>query len=169
MALIKNEAIPQYNDFQEINLGQQYQELQYLKKIDGNQECQPQEVIQKKEYKKIENQSQEIGGIHQTIRTDDINIEASFLNEDGRVIFRNGLLRGIIHTYSEIDQVVTKIQDILLKGVTFTLVYKAFDVWDSSQTFHEKCDEIQMSLVLIETDEDVRFGGFTTKNWGEIA
>ena len=166
MALIKNEAIPQYNDFQEINLGQQYQELQYLKKIDGNQECQSQEEIQKKEFKKIANQSHEIGGIHQTSRRDNINNEVSYLTEDGRVIFRNGLLRGIIHTYSEIDQVVNKIQDILLKGVTFTLVYKAFDVWDSSKTFHEKCDEIQMSLILIETDEDVRFGGFTTKNWG---
>ena len=61
---------------------------------------------------------------------------------------------------------VTKIQDTLYKGVKFTLVYKAFDVWDSSLTFHEKCDGLQMSLVLIETDQDVRFGGFTTKNWG---
>ena len=67
--------------------------------------------------------------------------------------------------YSEIDEVVSKIQDILLKGVKFTLVYKAFDVGDRAKTFHEKCDKLKMSLVLIETDKDVRFGGFTTKSW----
>ena len=97
-----------------------------------------------------------------------INIEALFFTEDGRVIFRNGLLRGIIHQYAEIDDIVGKIQDSLLKGVKFTLVYKAFDadVGDSSKIFHERCDKLKMSLVLIETDKDIRFGGFTTKSWG---
>ena len=46
-------------------------------------------------------------------------IEDLFITEEGKAIFRNGLLRGIIHTYSEIDDVVTKIQDILLKGAKF--------------------------------------------------
>ena len=81
------------------------------------------------------------------------------------MIFRNGLLRGIIHKYAEIDDVVSKIQDILLKGVKFNLVYKAFDLDDRSETFHNKCDELEMSLVLIETQKDVRFGGFTRKSW----
>ena len=88
----------------------------------------------------------------------DLNIEALFITDEGRVIFRNGLLRGIIHTYSEIDDVVSRIQDILLKGVNFHLVYKAFDLDDRASTFHEKCDDLDMSLVLIETDKDVRFG-----------
>ena len=89
-----------------------------------------------------------------------MNIEALFITEEGRVIFRNGLLRGIIHRYAEIDDVVSKIQDTLLKGVKFHLVYKAFDLDDKAKTFHEKCDNLNMSLVLIETDKDVRFGGF---------
>ena len=37
------------------------------------------------------------------------DIEALFFTEDGRVIFRNGLLKGIIHKYAEIDEVVSKI------------------------------------------------------------
>ena len=94
-----------------------------------------------------------------------LNIEALFITEEGRVIFRNGLLRGIIHKYAEIDDVVSKIQDILLKGAKFHLVYKAFDLDDSAKTFHEKCDNLDMSLVLIETKKDIRFGGFTTKSW----
>ena len=91
--------------------------------------------------------------------------EELFRTEDGKIIFRNGLLRGIIHKYYEIDAVVSKIQDILSKGVKFHLAYKAFDLDDKAETFHKKCDNLDMSLVLIETDEDVRFGGFTTKTW----
>ena len=94
-----------------------------------------------------------------------LDIEDLYMTEEGKVIFRNGLLRGIIHKYAEIDDVVTKIQDIFLKGVRFNLVYKAFDLDDKARTFHEKCDKIETSLVLIETDKDVRFGGFTTKSW----
>ena len=99
------------------------------------------------------------------IKEGDPNIEALFITEEGKIIFRNGLLRGIIHKYAEIDEVVSKIQDILLKGVKFNLVYKAFDLDDKAETFHKKCDDLEMSLVLVETDEDLRFGGFTTKNW----
>ena len=93
------------------------------------------------------------------------NIEDLFMTAEGKIIFRNGLLRGIIHKYSEIDDVVTKIQDILVKGVKFNLVYKAFDLDDKASTFHRKCDNLELSLILIETDKDVRFGGFTTKSW----
>ena len=96
---------------------------------------------------------------------DENDFEALYLTEEGKIIFRNGLLRGIIHKYKEIDDVVTKIQDIFLKGVRFNLEYKAFDFDDKAKTFHEKCDKIETSLVLIETDKDVRFGGFTTKSW----
>ena len=87
------------------------------------------------------------------------------MTEAGRIIFRNGLCRGIIHKYAEIDDVITKIQDILLKGVKFELVYRAFEMGDKASIFHEKCDKLKMSLVLIETDKDIRFGGFTTKSW----
>ena len=81
------------------------------------------------------------------------------------IIFRNGILKGIIHKYAEIDNVVTKIQDILLKGAKFNLVYKATMHGDKASTFHEKCDNNEKNLVLVETDKGVRFGGFTTQNW----
>jgi len=91
--------------------------------------------------------------------------ERLFITEEGRIIFRNGLLRGIIHKYAEIDDIVSKIQNLLLKGVKFKLEYKAFDFGDEAKIFHKKCDKLNMSLVLIETDKDLRFGGFTTKSW----
>ena len=71
-----------------------------------------------------------------------------------------------INKYSEIKDVINKIQVLLLKGVIFKLVYRALDHGDKAISFHEKCDNLKMSLVLIETDKNIRFCGFTTKNWG---
>ena len=91
--------------------------------------------------------------------------EQLFRTEDGRVIFRNGLLNGIIKKYSEINNVVNKIQEILKKGAKFKIIYKAVESGDKASIFHQKCDSIEMSLVIIETIKGVRFGGFTTRPW----
>jgi len=164
MASLKNGANPNYSNLEAITLPNQENEIQ------NNGEVQEMPIRQEKErilqggqYQGIENAEQLNEGDQQQ---EDINIEALFMTEEGRVIFRNGLLRGIIHRYSEIDDVVSKIQDLLLKGVKFHLVYRAFEVGDKAQTFHEKCDKLNMSLILIETDKDIRFGGFTTQSWG---
>ena len=92
-------------------------------------------------------------------------VEQLFKTEEGHIIFRNGILQGIIRKYSEIDFVVTRIQDSLCKGAKFTLLYRASTDKDKAQIFHEKCDNHQMTLVIIQTTKGVRFGGFTTKTW----
>jgi hypothetical protein len=81
------------------------------------------------------------------------------------IIFRNGLLRGIIHKYKEIDDVVSKIQLKLMAGAKFMLLYRASTDGDKAKIFHQKCDKHNMTLVLVETTKGVRFGGFTTKPW----
>jgi hypothetical protein len=88
-----------------------------------------------------------------------------YRTEEDRVIFRNGILYGIIKKYSEIEKVVGKIQSILQKGARFKIVYKATELGDRAATFHQQCDNVDISLILIETVKGVRFGGFTTKNW----
>ena len=93
------------------------------------------------------------------------NEEQLYRTEENRVIFRNGILYGIIKKYSEIEKVVAKIQTILQKGAKFTIIYKASELGDRAMTFHQKCDDIDISLILIETKKGVRFGGFTTKSW----
>ena len=99
---------------------------------------------------------------------DDIDSEAENLyrTETGLIIFRNGLLHGIIHKYAEVDDIVSKIQLKLKAGVKFMLVYSASRDGDKAKTFHSKCDAQKMSLVLVETTKGVRFGGFTMKDWG---
>jgi hypothetical protein len=94
------------------------------------------------------------------------DIENLYKTETGLIIFRNGILKGIVQRYSEIDDIVTKIQDILLKGAKFKLIYRASTDGDNASTFHARCDNQKMTLVLVETIKGVRFGGFTTKTWG---
>ena len=161
MASMQNEANPNYNNLQAYTLEQQNQEAQ--PEQEEIQEYQPQEETPQYNGEDQAQESIQEANKGQTGGNEDI--EALFFTEDGRVIFRNGLLRGIIHKYAEIDEVVSKIQDKLLKGVKFNLVYKAFDLGDKAKIFHEKCDNLKMSLVLIETDKDVRFGGFTMRDW----
>ena len=170
IASMQNEENPNYKSFQAITLEQQERPEQHVniniaeqqKEQDEIQEYNPQEEVNAQE-QQPQQQNQESSP--EVNKESDINVEALFFTEEGRVIFRNGLLRGIIHKYAEIDDVVSKIQDKLLKGVKFNLVYKAFDVGDKAKDFHEICDKLEMSLVLIETDKDIRFGGFTTQSW----
>ena len=47
----------------------------------------------------------------------------------------------------------------------FNLEYKAFDLGDIAKIFHERCDNLKMSLALIETAKDRRFGGIKMRGW----
>lgn len=164
MASMQNEANPNMKNLQAITL--QQQQTQKNNEEEEIQEYQQkQEEIIQQQYENENEQNENMVEQQQVGGAQSINIEALFFTEEGRVIFRNGLLRGIIHKYAEIDEVVSRIQDKLLKGVKFNLVYKAFDDGDKAEIFHQKCDGLDMSLVLIETDKDIRFGGFTTKSW----
>ena len=64
--------------------------------------------------------------------------EQLFRTEEGRVIFRNGILNGIIKKYSDINNVVNKIQEILKKGAKFKIAYKASELGDKASVFKNK-------------------------------
>ena len=70
----------------------------------------------------------------------------------------------IIHSTEELELITRKINKAN-KKITLNLLYKATVDSDKAQAFHEKCDEAQSSLVLVETDKGKRFGGFTTCSW----
>ena len=152
MASIQNQANPNYQNLQAITLQQREEELQPEQEENQEQQVQEEEQVEQTQERETEGEQ--------------MDIEALFMTEEGRIIFRNGLLRGIIHKYAEIDDVISKIQDILLKGVKFNLVYKAFDLDDRAETFHKKCDRARRSLVLIMDNNGNRFGGFTMRDWG---
>lgn len=45
------------------------------------------------------------------------------------------------------------------------LLYKATRDGDTAKDFHRKCDDANMTVVLVEASNGTRFGGFTTRTW----
>ena len=70
----------------------------------------------------------------------------------------------IIHTSDEIKLLTRKICKNH-KKITYNLLYKATVDTDKAQVFHNKCDWASKTLVLIESKNGKRFGGYTTCNW----
>ena len=83
-------------------------------------------------------------------------------------------IRGsIIHSPEELELLTRKIYQklnayIYNKRITLNLIYKASADSDKAAAFHDKCNEANHTLVLIETDKGRRFGGYTSQNWKGI-
>ena len=75
------------------------------------------------------------------------------------------IVRGeIIQSNEELEFLTQKIcKDH--KKITLNLLYKATVDSDRANIFHKRCDKAKSSLVLIQSDNDKRFGGFTTCDW----
>ena len=70
----------------------------------------------------------------------------------------------IIHNTAELELLTRKINNENQK-IILNLLYKASVDSDKASAFHEKCDNVNSSLVLIETKNGKRFGGFTKCSW----
>ena len=51
------------------------------------------------------------------------------------------------------------------KNINYKLLFKSTQDSDKAQIFHQKCDKINNTLILILTDNGKKFGGFTTQTW----
>ena len=51
------------------------------------------------------------------------------------------------------------------QNFAFSLVYRASRDGDSSEEFHKRCDNIGPNITLIKSDKNIKFGGFTIKDW----
>ena len=72
----------------------------------------------------------------------------------------------IIHDMKELELITDKIN----KGnsnqkIIINLLYKASVDGDKAAIFHEKCDQAKSTIVLVETLNGKRFGGFTSCSW----
>ena len=79
--------------------------------------------------------------------------------------FGSGIEKNIIKEESEIFFVMQKIRDYLGKNPVFNLLYRASDHGDKANIFHNKCDSVNMTLVILIDHNNNRFGGFTTREW----
>ena len=70
----------------------------------------------------------------------------------------------IIHDMKELELITNKINHGD-KKIIINLLYKASVDGDKASVFHEKCDQAKSTIVLVETLNGKRFGGFTTCSW----
>lgn len=66
-----------------------------------------------------------------------------------------------ISSFNELDFVLKKISHYR----RINLLYRATRDGDKAHTFHALCDKARSSLVLIQTTNGKRFGGYTTRDW----
>ena len=70
----------------------------------------------------------------------------------------------IIHAPSELELLTRKICKDYNK-ITLNLLYKATVDSDKASMFHKKCDFAKNSIVLVESADGKRFGGYTSCSW----
>ena len=78
---------------------------------------------------------------------------------------RTEIIKGdIIENIKELELLTRKICKNNRK-VIMNLLYKATIDSDKAEMFHKKCDSANKTLVLIRSENNKRFGGYTTCNW----
>ena len=70
----------------------------------------------------------------------------------------------IIHSMKELELITDKINREN-KKIIINLLYKASVDGDKASVFHDKCDQAKSTIVLVETLNGKRFGGFTSCSW----
>ena len=70
----------------------------------------------------------------------------------------------ILQNQSELEFLTRKICQNCTK-ITLNLLYKATVDSDKAEAFHSKCDSAKSSIVLIQSGNGKRFGGFTSCDW----
>ena len=70
----------------------------------------------------------------------------------------------IIRDNSELEMIVNKINKYN-RPIKIDLIYKASTDSDKASAFHENCDSAKNTIVLVETVNGKRFGGYTSQSW----
>ena len=133
-------------------LKKQLEENAYSKK--QYQENQNQEQEQEQEQDQEQEQEQEQEREKEEVRDDGENQGEEEEEEKGE----------IIHNMKELELITNKINREN-KKIIINLLYKASVDGDKASVFHSKCDNAKSSIVLVETLNGKRFGGYTTCSW----
>ena len=103
--------------------------------------------------------------------TKDFNLNVKKLLEDNETKMRlaeklNFMNRNIIAKIEELQLIENQLFNEYpqIKNIEYNLIYRASDDGDSSKDFHEKCN-VKNNLILIQTNENIKFGGYTEENW----
>ncbi len=90
-------------------------------------------------------------------------ISSSITSGSNRVI---GIEKNIIKHPGELEEISSRLQRLLnKKNIKYKIIFRSNIDGDSAQTFHQKCDKIKNTLILIKASGNKRFGGFTSETW----
>ena len=67
--------------------------------------------------------------------------------------------------YNMINEHIIFIERIKSKKTKWTKIFSSSEDGDSAETFHQKCDNIEGTVILIKTKKYKRFGGYAKKKW----
>ena len=124
----------------------------------------------KEELIKLKNK---INDLEMKINQKDIIIENLIQKHDNDIL---DLRRMICNLHPEMSLIlVNNIDKLLLankfrqiypgRNVNYSLLYRKSRDSDKSIMFHKNCDYIRGTVILIETQDNLRFGGFTNETW----
>ena len=73
----------------------------------------------------------------------------------------------ILNNLDELKMLESKLKKLVrgIKNINCRLLYRASQDSDKAENFHRKCKGIENTVILVETDKNKRFGGFTTQTW----
>lgn len=74
----------------------------------------------------------------------------------------------IIKNSEEIKFVLKEIENKGIEIKDMKLLYRATKDGDKMEVFHSKCDKVKNTLMIIETKEGYKFGGFTKVGWKNV-
>ena len=118
----------------------------YIEELIRNQK------INESQFRKLSRQNQ----------TNEVNLEDQMLSiQDTRLEVVKG---DIIQDVKELELLSRKISKNNRK-IFMNLLYKATIDSDKAEVFHQKCDNAKSTLVLVQSENGKRFGGYTTCNW----
>ena len=112
---------------------------------------------------------EEIKSLRATMKSNEQNVGLESKNITFEEKVQQICVKGdILRSAQELEMLTRKINTNLIsqnKKITLNLLYKATADSDKAFAFHDKCDGANRTIVLIETDKEKRFGGYTSKSW----
>ena len=63
------------------------------------------------------------------------------------------------------NKLLSKLKYKINHNINYNLLYKATTDTDNIKIFHQKCNTIKNTLILLQTTQDIKFGGYTTQTW----
>ena len=100
-------------------------------------------------------------------KTSDNNIKNGiYFNENKlKLKIKSDIIKSIDEYNLIKNKLLSKRKYKINHNINYILLYKASLDTDNAKIFHQKCDSKKNTLILIETTQGTKFGGFTTQTW----